>query len=96
MNLLSYPMIGPLRLLHQLFSKDPDLTELDVLYQKAISGLSVCSKRDYCQRLVHRVEFELKDAKCRKEILRLRTLRRAAKKKIYELNVCVERTDIES
>lgn len=80
-------MIRSLPFLHLSEPKCPPLVELDGLYQSAISELPVCTKRDYCERLIRRTEFELTQAKCKKEIRTLKTLRNAAKNEIYKLDV---------
>jgi hypothetical protein len=57
----------------------PPLSELDGIYKRAISNLPPDTRREYCERVINRVQFEMGQAKCRDEIKRLKQLKRAAK-----------------
>ncbi len=63
-------------------SKCPSLSELDAIYKKAISQLSVDAKEEYCQRLIRRAKYEIGEAKCNNEIQKLKQLMRSAKKEL--------------
>lgn len=80
-------MIKQLRSLIPFLSKRPSLYELDVIYQKAISQLPISAQKEYCERLISRTAFELKRAKCKYEIQKLKQLSRAAKSQISNLGV---------
>ncbi|KAA2217210.1 MULTISPECIES: hypothetical protein [Maribacter] len=53
---------------------NPPLVELDELYAKTMLELSVATRLDYCQRLLSRSKFELKQIRCRQKRKQLETL----------------------
>ncbi len=66
-----------------LFSFKPDcpsLSDLDSLYQEAISDLPITAKKGYCERLISRAEYELQHSSCPKEIHKWKQLIRSARK----------------
>lgn len=65
--------------LSSLKTSCPPLSELDGIYKKAISDLPPATRREYCERVINRVQFEIGQARCRDEIKRLRQLKKAAK-----------------
>lgn len=65
-----------------LKSKCPSLSELDYIYQKAFSDLPVLVREEYCQRLIDKSTYEMKQTKCPKEIKKLELFITAAKKEI--------------
>ncbi|MEH6678898.1 MAG: hypothetical protein V7724_00045 [Sediminicola sp.] len=56
----------------------PSLTELDGIYKRAISDLPPKTRKEYCERLVHRAQFEIKHCECKNEIKQLKLLKKAA------------------
>lgn len=66
-------------------SKCPPLSEVDTIYQQAISHLSINTRLEYCERLLSRIEFDLQNTKCPKEIDSYKELRTATKMELTKL-----------
>jgi hypothetical protein len=73
-----------LRLFPDAEAKSLPLTELDGLYRQAISQLPVCIRIEYCERLISRTEFQLRQTGCRAEIGELKLILKAAKTEIHK------------
>lgn len=69
-----------------LKSKCPSLSELDSIYQNAFSELPIFLRKEYCERLIDRSAYEIKQTKCPEEIKKLELFITAAKKEINSLN----------
>lgn len=64
----------------------PNLPELDDLYRQAIAPLDENLRLDYCQRLLQRTEYFLKNAEAESEIEKLKALAKAANQEISQIN----------
>ncbi len=78
-----------------LFNLKPDcpsLSDLDSLYQEAISELPIPAKKEYCERLISRAEYELQHTSCPEEIHKWKLLLRSARK---EASMCLMENKME-
>ena len=65
--------------------KCPSLSELDCIYKKAFSDLPIFVREEYCQRLIDKSTYEMKQTKCPEEMKQLEMFITAAKKEIMLL-----------
>jgi len=79
-------MLKKIRLLFTKKSSCPPLEALDAIYSTAISQLPIASRREYCQRLISRTEYECKTTKCKNDLKRLEQMLQSANMKISELD----------
>lgn len=63
----------------------PSLCELEVVYKRAISQLSVCERRNYCERLLKRTELDLQYTQCREDIKKRNVLKETTTKELNSI-----------
>lgn len=78
-------MIKKLRFSRLGTSNCSPLGDLDDIYANAICQLPITTKREYCQRLIQKIKFELKTASCRQKKQRLKQMIRSATLEISKL-----------
>ena len=78
-------MIQKLRLFKFKASNCSPLCDLDDIYASAISQLPVRTRKEYCQRLIKRIKFELKTASCRQKKQQLKNIIESATLEISKL-----------
>lgn len=61
------------------------LSELDAVYEKAISQLSFRERQNYLERLLNRTEFDLQKTQCKKNIKNWNILKKAATKELLTI-----------
>lgn len=64
----------------------PSLPEVDELYRQAIEPLNEDVRLEYCERLLCRTEYFLRNAQQEKEVQQLKELAKAASNEISNLN----------
>lgn len=69
-------MMKPLHFLFSIKPKCPFLCELDLTYKKAISLLPETTRKEYCERLLNRTEFDLQNPIFIKDIEKLNILKK--------------------
>ncbi|ASV28996.1 hypothetical protein [Maribacter cobaltidurans] len=78
-------MIKKLRLFRVKASSCSPLGDLDDIYACAISQLPIRTRKEYCQRLIKRIKFELKTASCRQKKQQLKKIIESATLEISKL-----------
>ena len=61
------------------------LGDLDDIYANAVCELPITARREYCQRLIKRIKFELKTASSRQRKQRLKKMIKSATLEISKL-----------
>jgi 16S rRNA G527 N7-methylase RsmG len=79
-------MFKKLRLLFQINSKCPALNEVDSIYNRAFSQLPVFIRKEYCERLIDKATYEMKQTQCQEEMKKIKLVIKAAQKEITTLN----------
>ncbi|ASV29298.1 hypothetical protein CJ263_03155 [Maribacter cobaltidurans] len=59
--------------------------DVDDIYANAICQLPLTTRREYCQRLIKRIKFELKTASCRQKKQQLKQMIKSATLEISKL-----------
>ncbi|WP_419212633.1 hypothetical protein ACNR9Q_00555 [Maribacter sp. X9] len=78
-------MIKKLRFFRSKAPSCSPLVELDEIYSKAICQLPITTRREYCQRLIKRIKFELKTASCRQKKNSMKQIIKSATLEISKL-----------
>ncbi len=79
-------MFKKFRFLFNQNSKCPALKEVDSIYNSAFSQLPIFIRKEYCERLIDKSTYEMKQTKCKEEMKKIQVVIKAAEKEITSLN----------
>ncbi len=66
-------------------SEQRSLSDMDPVFQKAISQLPKETQIDYCQRLINRAKFDLGHTECKKSTSELQALIKATERELDKI-----------